>query len=73
MALRRVFNKYSIVALIVIAILALEGLYKIDILEIITNKYIFIFFEVVFAMLLVAFLLYAFILLIEKFNRDSVS
>ncbi|MGA9098109.1 MAG: hypothetical protein WB392_04170 [Methanotrichaceae archaeon] len=68
---KHIFIKYGMLALIFITILALVGLYKIDILaEILANKDTLIFIELVFVMSIITFLMYALMILIESFNKE---
>lgn len=73
MAKKRIFNAYAIAAMVGIAIMAFVGLCGADVLiDIVTSRDFFIFSEVVFMMLIVGFLMYAFILLIERFSRNYI-
>ena len=73
MAKKQIFNAYAIAAIAGIAVMALAGLCGIDVLiDIAASRDALIFSEVVFMMLVVAFLLYAFILLIEKIGKNYI-
>jgi len=64
--------KYGIIILISVTILALVGIYEADIFaEIITNKDILVFIELVFVMLIIAFLMYALMIIIEGLTKND--
>ena len=72
MDLEYISDRYRLIILICITILALVGLYKINILVgFLANMNINVPIEAVFAIFISAILLYALMVLIEKFNKNN--